>query len=274
MDTNTTIQAINGFSFSPDWISALSTIILVIATSIYVYFTYRLTKETTKLREIETTPFVSISFDTSFVSKFKLVIKNISKTPAYNISFSIDEKYASHFNYNFRNKISYFAPNQEFSILSSGYQEFDKLDTDYIPITIKYQSKDKVIIKDTFNMEWKYLDSTLLETDSIDGIKKAVEGIEKEIKALNKTIQKKEHRITTKLKILELEKTDMYLKFVFSNGYLGKIHNDEISKIGITNIEQTYSDNGDLVDRSIGVKFTAEEIYYKLQKNNHKENKC
>lgn len=52
MDTN--------FGMTPDWVTAIATIILVAATCIYVYFSYKLTKETIKLREVETSPFISI----------------------------------------------------------------------------------------------------------------------------------------------------------------------------------------------------------------------
>ena len=38
MDTN--------FNMTPDWVTAIATIILVLATCIYVYFSYKLTKET------------------------------------------------------------------------------------------------------------------------------------------------------------------------------------------------------------------------------------
>lgn len=247
-----------------DLLNKYSSLILVLATVIYVIFTYKLSRETTKLREIETTPFISLSFDTSFVSKFKLTVKNISKAPAYNISFGIDEKYASHFNYNFNNTISYFAPTQEFQIIASGYKELDALDCESIPITVHYESKDKIKLKETFNMEWKYLEQTLLETDEVEKMRKAIEGIEKEVKSLNKTIQTKEYMVTTKLKIIELEKTDMYLKFIFSNGYLGKIHNNDITQLGITDLSQTHTDNGNLTDYSNRMKFTAEEIYHKL----------
>ena len=42
------------FTMTPDWVTAIATIILVLATCIYVYFSYKLTKETIKLREVET----------------------------------------------------------------------------------------------------------------------------------------------------------------------------------------------------------------------------
>ncbi len=274
MDANSTSLVLNNIAFTPEWVTAFATIILVATTIIYVFFAGKLTQETVKLREVETTPFISIYFDTTFsaASHSKIIIKNIGKSPAYNISFGIDDKYLELFNgYTFKDNISYFAPSQEFHILASGFSALNEAGYENIPITINYKSKDNRLITDIFNLEWKYM--VYYEKDNIEGIKQALEDIKKEVNTLNKTIKDKDYKVTTKLKILELEKTDMYLKFVFSNGYLGKIHNNEISKIGITNIGQTYSDNGDLIDRSIGMKFTAEEIYYKLQNRNQKGNK-
>ena len=64
---------------TPDWVTAIATIILVLATCIYVYFSYKLTKETIKLREVETSPFISIIFegniikyDVSFIRALKV----------------------------------------------------------------------------------------------------------------------------------------------------------------------------------------------------------
>ena len=67
-----------------------SSLILVLATLVYVGFTIVLAKETSKLREVETSPFISIIFDISFqaVSHSKIIIKNIGKAPAYNITFN------------------------------------------------------------------------------------------------------------------------------------------------------------------------------------------
>ena len=196
MDTNATAQVITYFSLSPDWVTALATIILVFATCVYVYFSYRLTKETVKLREVETSPLMSIYFDTSPVSKFKLIIKNIGKAPAYNIRFELDEKYSEHFNYNFKNTISYFAPNQEIQTIGSGYKELDALGIDNIPIVILYESKDGVQIKETFHMEWKYLSQTLLGIDEVENARRALDNIEKELKSINKTLQTKRQKRT------------------------------------------------------------------------------
>ena len=112
-----------------DWVTAGATVFLVIVTIIYAYFSCKLTQETIRLRKVETSPFISIIFDISFdsISCSKIIIKNIGKVPAYDISFKIEEKYLQFFNgYNFINIIEYFASQQEFSILASGFSDFKK----------------------------------------------------------------------------------------------------------------------------------------------------
>ena len=58
-----------------DELNKYSSLILMFATLVYVYFTYKLTKETTKLREVETTPFMSLYIKPDYL--LKLVIENV-----------------------------------------------------------------------------------------------------------------------------------------------------------------------------------------------------
>jgi len=252
---------------TPDWITAISTVILLISTMIYVFFTYKLTKETVKLREVETTPFISLHID-SDIGSLKVIVKNIGKAPAYNISFSMDKKYESYFHCgcNFKDKISYFAPNQQIIFLLDSFQKLNNVDFENIPIHVQYYTKDKVLIKDIFLLEWKYLSGSMIDTNNVKGIKSALEDITKELKELNKISKDKEYIVTNKLKILELEKTEFSLNFIFSNGYVGKINFLQMSKLKLKNINSIYLQKGDLYDDSTRMKFSAEEIYYKLKK--------
>ncbi|MDD2790348.1 MAG: hypothetical protein PHU40_06710 [Sulfurimonas sp.] len=253
------------FTMTPDWVTAIATIILVLATCIYVYFSYKLTKETIKLREVETSPFISISFDTSFISRFKLNIKNIGKAPAYNLSFDVEEEYLKFFNYKFDQKISYFAPEQKFSILSSGYEELDKSDYKNIPVAVTYFSKDGRKFTDTFLMEWKHLDSTLIEKNTLEEIKKSFDDLNKEIKELNKTVKNKKYFVSNKLSVLEIEKKDDYVQFIFSNGEICRIEKEYIADIGFKDIENVHIDDGDIEDYSTRRKFTAEEVFSNIK---------
>ncbi len=247
------------------YINEFSSLILVIATIVYVFFTIRLSQETTKLREVETSPFLSLTLEPlDSTTTLKLVIKNIGKAPAYKIQFSIDSKFEQIFRYNFKNKISYFAPNQEIIIIGKQYSDFEKLDDINIPISIDYYSKEENIFNETFYLEWQFLEGTILETDSVKKIDKNLKDISLELKKLTTTIKEKEYEVTNKLKILEIEKTEMYLKFIFSNGYLDKVRIKDIHKLSFQDINKIRLSKGKLLDGDKNLIYTAEEIYYKL----------
>ena len=258
MDTN--------FTMTPDWVTAIATIILVLATCIYVYFSYKLTKETIKLREVETSPFISIIFDISFqaISHSKILIKNIGKAPAYNITFKVDEKYLPHFNgYTFENTIEYFAPEQEFSILADGFNNLKEAGFGSIQITVNYKSKDDRTFSELFNLKWQHFQ--YYEKDTLQDIKKSFDDLNKEIKELNKTVKNKKYFISNKLSVLEIEKKDNYVQFIFSNGEICKIENKQIADIGFKDMENVYIDDGDIQDYSTRIKFTAEEVFSNIK---------
>ena len=267
MDKNTTSLMLSNFTMTPDWVTAIATIILVLATCIYVYFSYKLTKETIKLREVETSPFISIIFDISFqaVSHSKIIIKNIGKAPAYNITFKVDEKYLSHFNgYTFENTIEYFAPEQEFYILANGFNNLKEAGFESIPITVNYSSKDDRTFSELFNLKWQHFQ--YYEKDTLEEINKSFDDFNKEIKELNKTIKNKKYFVSNKLSVLEIEKKDNYVQFIFSNGEICRVEKKSIVDIGFKDIENVYIDDGDIQDYSTRTKFTAEEVFSSIKK--------
>lgn len=265
------IMDVNGAALAlgsvPDWVTAIATVILVAATCIYVYFSHKLTKETVKLREVETSPFISIIFDTSFqaVSHSKIIIKNIGKAPAYDIVFEVEEKYIPYLNgYTFENKIAYFAPEQEFYILATGFNGLKEAGFDSVPITVNYKAKDKRSFTELFNLRWQHFQ--YYEKDNFQEIKKSFDELNKEIKELNKTLKNKKYFVSSKLSVLEIEKKDEYVQFIFSNGEIYKIERATISNIGLSDIDKVYIDDGDLIDSSTNIKFTAEEILHNIHK--------
>jgi len=122
---------------SPDWL-------MVIATLIYVFFTGKLLKETIKLREVETSPFITV-----YIQPFKhsnlleLVIENIGKSPAYNVKVTYDESIKQRWNKeNIKLpelNINYLSVNQKLNYFIGKYSQ--NLET--LPIDIAYNSKDK-----------------------------------------------------------------------------------------------------------------------------------
>ena len=256
-----------------DVLNKYSSLILVLATIVYVGFTIVLAKETRKLREVETSPFISIIFDISFqaVSHSKIIIKNIGKAPAYNISFKVDEKYLPHFNgYTFENTIEYFAPGQEFYILVNGFNNLKEAGFECIPITVNYKSKDDRKFSELFNLKWQHFQ--YFEKDTLQDIKKSFDDLNKEIKELNKTVKNKKYFVSNKLSVLEIEKKDDYVQFIFSNGEICKIEKEYIANIGFKDIKNVHIDDGDIQDYSTRTKFTAEEIFYNIKNLNGQQN--
>jgi len=254
-----------------DWVTAGATVFLVIVTIIYVYFSYKLTQETIRLRKVETSPFISIIFDISFdsTSCSKITIKNIGKAPAYDVSFQIEEQYLQFFNgYNFKNSIEYFAPQQEFSILATGFMDIKKAGFNCIPISVKYKSKDGTDFKDLFNLKWQHFH--YFETTTLQEIKKCLKDLNYEIRKINETLSDKKYFISNKLSILEMNTENDQMQFIFSNGKILEIKNEIISEI-FSDIEKISVYKGDLMDFSSGKRFTAEELFFILTNTLNKQ---
>ncbi len=123
--------------FSPEWV-------MVVATFIYVYYTTKLFKETKKLREVETNPFVTV-----YIQPFKnsnlleLVVENIGKSPAYNLKVNFDENIQNKWNEQNINlpelNINYLSVNQKLNYFIGKYSQ----NLEALPIDIAYNSKDK-----------------------------------------------------------------------------------------------------------------------------------
>ncbi len=174
-----------------DLLNKYSSLILMFATLIYVYFTYRLTRETTKLRELETTPLMSAYIQSS--TPLKIIIKNIGKAPAYNIKFSIAEKYKPLFacGCSLDHEMSYFSADQELIFPIKSYDDVDQTDFENIPLEVQYCSKDTRSFSDKFSLEWRYLSGTKVDEDNLATINSSIKDLAKELKSISETIKEK-----------------------------------------------------------------------------------
>jgi len=249
-----------------DLLNKYSSLILVIATAIYVYFTVRLAKETRKLREVETHPFISLELGQLRGSSIlSLKIRNIGKAPAYNITFEIEDEFKDLFRFNFKNKINYFAPQQEIECVAKHYNELNELDTSSVPIKVSYSSKDKQNFEEIFYLEWSSLDGVLLEKNPPEEISKNLEKIYKELEKFNRENEKKGNFIVSRIGLIEIEQKDFYLNCIFSNGFIGKINKDKMKSFGLSSFENIYLYNGQLRDTETRIIISPEELYNKLQ---------
>jgi hypothetical protein len=128
-----------------DGLNKYSSLVLMFATLVYVYFTYKLTKETTKLREVETSPFINAYIDIK-QGISKIVISNIGKTPAYNLNIEFEEEKLKEIRRDIfgnsvglhKAKIKYFGVGQKISFPFMTEKLYDK----EIILVLNYKSKD------------------------------------------------------------------------------------------------------------------------------------
>lgn len=146
--------------FTPEWISAISAIVMVVVTAVYVYYTTKLAKETTKLREVETSPFVTAyfhSFKRNILMEF--VFENIGKAPAYNLEIVFDQKTMSAASENklklHQLKINYFPVGIKESYFVGTYSELANFGN--ITINLKYFSKDGVEFAESIMFNHDYM---------------------------------------------------------------------------------------------------------------------
>jgi len=122
-------------------ITVIVTILMLLATGIYVYYTKQLLEETIKLREVETSPFIGVHLDISS-GLSKIIIKNIGKSPAYNLNIHFNEDILKAIRKNmfraFEANISYFGVGQHIEIPFHTESLFDK----DIDVNFTYQSKE------------------------------------------------------------------------------------------------------------------------------------
>jgi hypothetical protein len=140
---------------------------IVILTSVYAYFTYKLFSETRKMREIQINPKLSIylSSEQRVLKMKNLVIANIGLGPAYNIKFKLspdftlfDGKLLSEIHL-IKTGIPYMAPNYKYEFLLTDVN-YQKYADNCFTIEVNYQNSLKETLLDVFLMDfslWKNL---------------------------------------------------------------------------------------------------------------------
>ncbi len=149
-------------SITPEWLSAIAAFVMVIATSIYVYFTIQLAKETKKLREVETSPLI-VAYLQSFkrTTYMELVIKNIGKAPAYDIEIYFDKTFTEKLkeikqNLPIHIDISYFSPEQSVSYLAGSFEQLRQIPEQSFKIHLIYKAKDGKEFYETIHYNYSF----------------------------------------------------------------------------------------------------------------------
>lgn len=123
--------------------------VVAIATIVYAILTWKLVSETTKMREAQTEPKVSVTIHPreEWINFIDMVIQNIGLGPAYDIKFKInpDFEYAkgrflSELGF-MKNGLRYLAPNQKLQFfLTSMIENFEEKTKKLFEIRVTYQN--------------------------------------------------------------------------------------------------------------------------------------
>jgi hypothetical protein len=174
--------------------------VVAVSTIIYALLTWKLVSETSKLREFQTEPRISLSveLDQNTVTLMDLAIENIGLGPAYSIAFEIfpdfnyfkDELLSQ--THLFKNGISYLAPKQKIRItltdMADNYEE--KINQSF-KIRVTYFDVLGKRREATYPIEFSQYQNVLYsETNSLAKIANNIEQIHNDIHHLTKGFKK------------------------------------------------------------------------------------
>jgi uncharacterized membrane protein len=162
-------------------INLTTSLILSVATTIYVVFTIKLVNETRKSRLQQLEPHLIIYFDNNEASAHNLYLKviNLGSGVAYNVIFDIikDIKYSDSISLSeinlFKKGIKYFPENKEFKyLITSTDSNSEEKKNDFIKLKVSYNdalgnSKSEIF---NFNLFDCYGDGILTPPDTYVGL--------------------------------------------------------------------------------------------------------
>lgn len=140
-------------------INLITSVILVIATTVYVIFTIKLVKETRKSREIELEPHLTMYLESGEINPtFRyLVVENLGKGIAYNVKFNVlkDVEYEGTPGLKeisiITSGVKYFPGNRKYKYILTNVEKRYS-DNDFIEIKVCYEGKLKDKHTDTFKL--------------------------------------------------------------------------------------------------------------------------
>ncbi|QAR32025.1 hypothetical protein EP073_00980 [Geovibrio thiophilus] len=160
-------------SITPEWLSAIA---------IYVYFTIQLAKETKKLREVETSPLITVYLQSFKRTQYmELVIKNIGKAPAYDIEIYFDKTFTEKLkeikqNIPIHIDINYFSPEQSVVYFAGDYEALKQIPEQSFKVHLSYKAKDRKEFTETIHYNYSfYATSDVSKTYEIEELNRMFE---------------------------------------------------------------------------------------------------
>ena len=143
-------------------IIAILTFVLAVITGMYAFLTWKMVKETKKMREIQSEPQISVFYKSKdeYINLIDIVIKNIGQGPAYKLTFKTNPdfeysegKKISELNI-FKNGLKYLAPNQELVFFLNSLIEISskKLCSSF-DVTVNYEDESGKKYERNYNID-------------------------------------------------------------------------------------------------------------------------
>jgi len=157
--------------------SALWNFLVTIATTIYVFLTYKLLNETVKSRKLQNRPYIIADMELKNIY-LKMVVKNIGTNSALNVKIIVQPEISNPFT-----NIKFLAPNREISNVVSYMfdQEPNETKITIYKFIISYEDAYKFKFKDEYTID---ISPLLLSTSYNEDDNKAI--VEKLDKMLSK----------------------------------------------------------------------------------------
>ncbi len=146
--------------------SDILSLVLTLATVLYVLFTWKITSENKKMREAQTEPRISLSIQPreEYINFLNMIVENIGQGPAYEVRFELNHDFEfakGHFLSELgfiKNGIAYFAPRQKIEFfLTNMVEGFNDKMNNEIRIKVTYNSKAGKRYEDEYRISLKEL---------------------------------------------------------------------------------------------------------------------
>jgi len=167
-------------------------LIVALATVMYVILTGKLLSENKRLREAQTEPNVSI-FPQPGVGIINLIIQNVGLGAAHNINFEVSpsseiSEYLSKRSF-VKHGITYLAPNQKLFVFGVRIDDEEKTKLEPIEISVLFENYKKEKYKNSFSIDFAELvDVGMVEESSLKNIHTSLEKISQSLSAITHAI--------------------------------------------------------------------------------------
>jgi len=169
-----------------NWVIAIATAALVLATAALAWLTHLLVRETRKTREVQSEPEVLVTVEPSrFPPYFDLVIENIGRGTAYNVKITPPEGFTAKLGASVRDYTNMYSIQllKPHSPLRTALGTFDEIRPTQQAWAVTYSAKDGRQFTTTCETNLSvYKPMIILDADPLRELAKSVKAIERSVR--------------------------------------------------------------------------------------------